>query len=713
MTKLFSKESQKEIENYAVIFTLLLYFFRTAIPYLKFPFLLLYSLTIIYLIINYNNKIFPVIVKFVRTYYIILILVGILIISFFLSKKLYLSIFKDVINSIILLSFFLIMTLIVDWKSDLDKFVNSFTNSIILFALGISLYRLIDLFNIFQNDNAGYLYQIPYTIEVGSIQVDYNFAILPIFFGIITVIYYLMKTDSFFRKLVYSLLLTIYSITIFFAGSRRGMIVLIGITFLLSISQFFTFTKRQSFFKRLGLGSRFFLLFLVLLAMSSWFFVFHTSYVFKNKTLELLGTKNLVKTKGEIAMTVARYYLVIDQTKSFSDLYNVIWTPVFNPDDPDSGWGSRMHKTVFPLSGDNVEIVPANAKGYFMDHNTNADTLNKNAYSATWISNHNVDEKDILNASVFCYVSKDCDLSMVEICSMGAMGNPGALYDFHHKGKWQRLNFSVKCTKGYAGVLLFFSKSNVNDFSSVNGYVIFAYPQVKILDINNGALFNTGNIHEIDNFKNRGNKFEKNNSSFQRTNHVFEAGITDFNWTYSFQLASQKGDKDPIRRWTSRFISEDTTYYSYKQKLFVDTISNQLLQGRLARWEFAFQIFTKEYNWKQKVFGGGFNYLNWFGYFFLKDKKISDYPHNPFLSVLLYSGVIGLLIYLFFIFKAFYYYISYFKEYYLMSIFFLITFFFSFFSAGSPFDPPIMGFFVILPFFMHQIINNDEIVKNH
>jgi hypothetical protein len=42
-------------------------------------------------------------------------------------------------------------------------------------------------------------------------------------------------------------------------------------------------------------------------------------------------------------------------------------------------------------------------------------------------------------------------------------------------------------------------------------------------------------------------------------------------------------------------------------------------------------------------------------------------------------------------------------EYKMLAIFFLITFFFSFFSAGSPFDPPIMGFFVILPFFIHSI----------
>ena len=169
------------------------------------------------------------------------------------------------------------------------------------------------------------------------------------------------------------------------------------------------------------------------------------------------------------------------------------------------------------------------------------------------------------------------------------------------------------------------------------------------------------------------------------------------------KLFADGPDQDPVRRWAAKFISEDSTYYPYKNELLTDTIANRFLRDRIMRWQFALQIFTKEYNWKQKLFGGGFNFLNWFGYRFLKDKKASDYPHNPFLSVILYSGILGLIIYIFFIYKIFYYYIKYLREYFILTIFFFITFFFSFFSAGSPFDPPVMGFFVILPFFMNYI----------
>jgi hypothetical protein len=171
---------------------------------------------------------------------------------------------------------------------------------------------------------------------------------------------------------------------------------------------------------------------------------------------------------------------------------------------------------------------------------------------------------------------------------------------------------------------------------------------------------------------------------------------------------SLQDGSDPIRNWASKFISEDTTYYPYKANIVLETTSNQLTESRLLRWQFGWQIFTKEYNWSKRIFGGGFSFLNWYGYYFLKDKTLSDWPHNPFLSILLYSGIIGLTIYLFFLYKVSYYYIKYAKEYPLMFIFFLITFFFTFFSGGSPFDPPMMGFFVILPFFIHSIYKNKD-----
>src|SRR4030042_2910807 len=112
---------------------------------------------------------------------------------------------------------------------------------------------------------------------------------------------------------------------------------------------------------------------------------------------------------------------------------------------------------------------------------------------------------------------------------------------------------------------------------------------------------------------------------------------------------------DPIRNWMAKFISEDTTYYGYKSNIIIDTIKDSFFDLRYARWQFALQLFTKEYNWKQKIFGGGFKFLNWYSYYFYNDKTRIDYPHNPYLHVLLYSGIVGLTLYVLLLFQTFYY----------------------------------------------------------
>ena len=79
-------------------------------------------------------------------------------------------------------------------------------------------------------------------------------------------------------------------------------------------------------------------------------------------------------------------------------------------------------------------------------------------------------------------------------------------------------------------------------------------------------------------------------------------------------------DKDPIRNWISGLIYEDTTYFGYKSNLNFVPVSDKFMGDRVNRWIFAWQIYSDEYNLRQKLFGGGFNFLNWYGYYFLKDK---------------------------------------------------------------------------------------------
>jgi hypothetical protein len=380
----------------------------------------------------------------------------------------------------------------------------------------------------------------------------------------------------------------------------------------------------------------------------------------------------------------------------------------FDPKDPDSMWGTRTHKTMFPITGENVEIVPPGSKGYLMDSTCNSDTWNNNAYSYTLIGRSAVTEYDTIKASVYCYVSKDFNGTWAMLYSTGsAIGE--SRYNLEYKEKWQKLNINIACTRGEALVFLYFSKFEVKDFSSLKGYVIFACPKIEIVSMKNtDPTISTSYLQSLAYKKLLVHKNSGLDFTVLSKGNYYNSGLMSFQYPLSTMVYSNNGNFDPIRKWISRLISEDTTYHAPKNILVVDSISNYFVDPRLVRWNLAVEIFKEEYNWNRKLFGGGFNFLNWYGYYLLKDKTKSDYPHSPFLYILLYSGVAGLILYFLLLYKVFFYYIKYIKEYLVFFIFFLITFFFTFFSGGNPFDPPIMGFFVILPFFIRSVYKNNQ-----
>jgi hypothetical protein len=543
---------------------------------------------------------------------------------------------------------------------------------------------------------------------IASLSLDYNFALPPVFFGIIGVIYYLIKPVSKLKKGILNLILIIYSVTIIFSSSRRGLITLAALICILAVIQLLALIKQDETLKKIGKASRGYIISIITLTFLLGGFVFIAPINIKRYTLNTLGI-SITEYKQVISTRLFKFSTFFSNP-SYSHFQFMVWNEKPNSIDPESGWAANKGATVFPLQGQNVEIVPKNSIGFKMDRTCNGSTWNNNAYAYIDISNLLQNDSasyvnEIYTASVYCYVSKDFDGTWAVISDKdGESGVIAAKYDFSKKGTWQKLQLNFK---NRTNIYLYWAKYGVTDFSSLNGYVVFAYPQYRIINKDKLSSF----LFDLLKYRIKDlitNKTYPNSVSRSYKSHQYSASF----FSFASILESTQNVEDPIRKWASKFISEDTTYYGYKRNLNLNlnlnTKSNEFLAGRLLRWEFAYEIFTKEYNWKQKVFGGGFSFLNWYGYYFLKDKTFSDYPHNPFLSVLLYSGIIGLIIYLFMFYKSIYYYYRYFKEYPLLSIFFVIIFFFSFFSAGSPFDPPIMGFFIILPFFIHQIMNNNK-----
>ncbi len=734
---LSAKENRDDFKLYLLNLTILLYLFRTAVPFFKYPFFLVYFSLILYSFLRSRGQIIQAIKSFISDYKILIILAIILVCSFFFSTKIYLIIFKDIINAIILLSIFFFLNFYIKTEKNLQALITNLIKLIIVLATLIAVIKLGELLSIFSGNIGDPVSNRSNILNNRYMDQDYNFGILPVIFGIIGVTYLWLNTNSGSKKIFFELIMTFFSVAIFFSGSRRGVIILLAFIALLIISQLIKpYLKNMiSVHRSLRLIVFIFLTFLILMCLTLF-----TSYSLKNKVLFSVGSKNIAIAKENVATVLFKYNMILDNNKTYLDLFNTIWNVV--PNDPESGWGTHNHKTIFPLSGKNVEIVPQNSMGYQMDRSCDATIKNGNAYSFTHIASKNVSEGDSVKASVFCYVSEDFDGEWACLSSEGSThGELAKFYDLERKGSWQKLNLEVSCSEGNAAFFLYFAKYNANDFSSLKGYVIFAYPQVLVLKTDNslsGIYYDRKSFIEHFNFKypltNTESELNRQHTSVNSFGidpvlfHTHKIGLASSDESFQLKyvalninrlkttqsnylplelMESSGSDQDPVRTWVSRFISEDTAYYPLKNKIFVDASYNKFGDERFMRWIFAVKVYSKEFNWKQKIFGGGFNFLNWYGYYFLNDKTKSDWPHNPFLSILLYSGILGLSLYCFFIYKVFYYYVKYIKEYPLLFIFFLITFFFSFFSGGSPFDPPIMGFFVILPFFIHSVYKRE------
>lgn len=490
---------------------------------------------------------------------------------------------------------------------------------------------------------------------------------------------------------------------------------------------------------------------MVFLSLVFTWFIFFAPSTLKNKSARFLSPNNASLIKSNLSFALYRYVSVFNGNISPFDFYRLFWSIDYDPYDPDSGWGKGKFKNIYPLTGKNVQIVPVGARGYLLDSTCTSKVAENRAYFQLPIGMSHARLDDIVDASIYCYISDDFNGDIVAMYSEGTTsGNKTSVYNLNEKSIWKKLSISVNCTPGDAPVYVGIFKVGVTSFSSLKGYVIFAFPQYEIRNVKgespslsrpytkeNNSKSTSSNLLKENiycNIRNSSAQFEigtemnaRNCYKPDETIMRYKVPIENIELTHKtsnqssllgFHDISRLGilmtlnDSDPIRNWINKFVHEDTTYHGYKSNLNVGIVERSMIDGRKIRWKFALKIYSIEYNWKQKIFGGGFNFLNWYGYYFYKDKTKSDYPHNPFLSILLYSGLFGLIIYMIFMYKVFFYYIKYFKEYKILSVFFIITFFFSFFSAGSPFDPPLMGFFVILPFFICSIYRKDKSESN-
>jgi hypothetical protein len=593
-----------------------------------------------------------------------------ILISFFLVSGIFIFVFifsadhpnlivKDILQIIIIILLLLGFSLFVHDLDDYKKVTYYFNIQIISFSLIISLIGLLRLYYSFSEASVSFLSNE--NLFSTSLNSDKNFYCLSILIGILSIanLIFTVKLSS-KNKILLQFALFILSLNVLFSGSRRGLIsIAIFVAVNLVFNIYILFKPRL-----IRLNTIFYLL------IQTLFFVvivsfFSASNLFKLNTAQKIGVKIDKVNKG-FYYFFARYATIFtsDQDKVRNFIYRNIESKY-----PFSGWGIRKHTEVYPLYGKDVNIVPEGSIGYKMDNTCDFNIWDGNAYSFTDIyklftGNYLVKNSNNCCASVFCYVSSDFNGTWVRISAEGdASGNILKEYDLTKRGTWQKLEITFSSSSKIPPVFLFWSKFGVNNFKTLTGYVIFSYPEYRILKLQTVT--------------------EDITTKFPKYPQYANASFLDI------------GIKKLIHNVFTKDINKNSKQSSASDSLFVDA-DNKFSAPRIERWKYGYYLFINKYSLRQKLFGGGFAYMKSFGEKFGESEY--DYPHNPIIDSFLYSGIIGGGVYIYFIFLVFYNYIRYLKYHRYFFVCFLVVFFFSIVSANDHFSIPVFTFLSLVPF---------------
>lgn len=669
------KQSLYNIETSAISVIVMLFIFRPSCPFFKYPFVVFYLGFLSYFVLKYRTEIFSAGGDFLKSMALPVTLLLILLLALIFSDKTYFVILKEILNAVILFTLFFVLYVRIDSPQGLSRFTESFQRILLAFCIFISLIQLIELFDILPRHELLSKYHIFSNVLRLTDEFDYNFAVVPLLLGLIVLLGMLNNAVSLSGRVLINFLFILFSAAIFLSGSFRGLIVLVVIYAAIYLIRIFVLFNNLAGRKKLTFNFNSVIISNIIVLLALFVIIGISSGSTKTNMLEFIGSKNIREVKFNIAAHLYKYVSFVDKRTSYTQFHDRLWIPEYNPKDPDSGWGTRIHTDVYPLEGNNSGIVPKGAIGYMMDHRSDADSSDPE-FIRIWSSIHlNTATAADTNytAAIYCYASQDFDGTYARLYCSKAL----SYYDLKRKGTWQLLKLNFHSSK-VIPVEFEWAVLRGTKIRKVKGYVIFSYPQ----------------------YTNAGSS---DLSYFQHRYNFASFALCDFN---IFNGINSFREFDPVKRWLKNSFPEDTTYRSPRKNIVPLLAKENVINNRTLRWKFALQIFRDEFNLKDKILGGGFTYLNWFGYYFLNDKTASEFPHNPFLNILLYSGILGLILYLFLVIKVIIYYSIYWKGYSFYALSFLIVYFFTLFSGSSPFDPPVMGFFIILPFYIHSIYNH-------
>ena len=769
---------------YYIALLLNLLILRVCLPFSEYIFIGLSILLLPLFAFNYKKILSGLLYwKTFKFSFSLILLVVLFIISFIVSKQYTFLTIREFAIAVFAIAYLTIGFIFINKNTHFKIFIKHFIKQLIFITTIAAILGIIKLALEFYGIEFSFLLNPRYPVG-SSLKSDHNFFALSMIFGFIMLVNWLYnnKLKNFTK---YNFILLIYSISIVFSSSRRAIILLILIHFLLFLYAIYNLIKKKGLPK---LGH-----YLILA------FVFAVITLF---SLYSLRNSNIInfRNKQKITIYLNDYRSIIVKNSKLEDTYKLIWeTDYLKSYKSTKNNNSKIISDTIISNFENSNLW-ANwfmLKSKILKIHKNSIFELKGFHPAACIKqllvldsiekpiefSINVKVKKWHNISLKIDTIGNTKIQILIFCAGKSINKPGHLYVNNIqfiRGNKQNLNTTKNLLLELNSLKLPQAKQIISKDISVNISEILwtsYFDYSDSLNYNSKDIFYTysdslrqtinkeiiipesqfytylatvlaySSAKTVQRIAIR-NKTAKNyiysyytsntyNNIWQDCKLTFYAekndtinlqGISNNNKTsrlvlwkdYSLKgyIENHKESVNKIDSIDSKILSNlynTSSENAKKEKLKNEQLKqlkqnkNRLLSARTDRWIYAIELYN-EYTVFEKIFGGGFDYLYKFKDEFQKrSKQEFDYPHNIFLSTLLYSGLFGLAVLIFVLGKVVYLYIKY-KQFVLL-ISFLLTLSFVLFSSNSIFELPLIVGFIILPYLQHLIVKKEQIIN--
>jgi len=671
--------NRSTVEYFIILSLAVVFIVRSSFPsILNYPYYILLIIGVFFFIysgFNQRTTILSFNYKFLKEYYIVFIL-------FVFSSVFNFNhfIIKEVFKSLVVL--FIINMIFLNVKK-IDDFKRFQLNIVKYTFLIISLIvTLIIIGNTFWS-NLFHLLNIKKGFSFTS---DYNVYSLTLFIGLVFLMVLINQKNSKFKILIYSFIFFLIPINIFFTSSRRGLMLLVIFFFSLLLINIYIIKNKLIKFKEF-LKNSIYLVGIYFIFLFFLFFLFiHISPVLKHQILFKHNISN--ETRINIAYPLSRY-----TGMNYNNSYNFFWNNDYNGI-VEKVWCRKIQNFIDILFiDDNLNFIKnpnfQNGSSGFLNWGNSELFLYENYIDS---SNLVIVKGNSINDGIAAFLNVPTNIDLIlqanvnvikwnsnlriMTLSCGKYISQGIPRSWEGDSLWHKIEITANYCEEDAPMFFILGGSNLNESIS--------------LWTNLKAKLAYNNI----------------NSNFNDFNKLTESDSLIINLDYDslsnneniipFQIRSQK---KLIRTLNIKKEEERINENLEKDKY------------RYKHWGYAFHIWYYDYSILKKIFGNGFVYLEKYGEKFYNSPKRYDYPHNPILSALLYSGIIGVILYIYFLVIVFINYWKYRKYHMTFFIIYLISFFFIMFSGNSHFSLPVFNLFSLVPFLSkYYLLKNKKLI---